>query len=135
MLTIAGFGAYGNSGDNGSKEQLFRNKRCQKGTEIVRKSSNSSLEAGCREFESRHLDQKEKEGLCPPFLFETSKRLENQIQLSGGPLFAAGLDGGNSIIFISSGNENATESRHLDQKEKEGLCPPFLFETSKRPKT
>ena len=36
-LTITGFGAHGNSGDESSKEQLFRNERCQKGAEIVRK--------------------------------------------------------------------------------------------------
>ena len=31
------FGAHGDSGDKSSKEQLFRNKRCQKGAEIVRR--------------------------------------------------------------------------------------------------
>jgi len=36
-LTITGFGAHGDSGDESSKEQLFRNERCQKGAEIVRK--------------------------------------------------------------------------------------------------
>ena len=36
-LTITGFGAHGNSGDESFKEQLFRNKRCQKGAENVRK--------------------------------------------------------------------------------------------------
>ena len=35
LLTIAGFGTYGNSGDESSKEQLFRNERCQKGAENV----------------------------------------------------------------------------------------------------
>ena len=36
-LTITGFGAHGDSGDESFKEQLFRNKRCQKGAENVRK--------------------------------------------------------------------------------------------------
>ena len=36
-LTITGFGVHGDSGDESSKEQLFRNGRCQKGAEIVRK--------------------------------------------------------------------------------------------------
>ena len=36
-LTITGFGVHGDSGDESSKEQLFWNKRCQKGAEIVRK--------------------------------------------------------------------------------------------------
>lgn len=36
-LTITGFGAHGNSGDESSKELLFWNKRCQKGAENVRK--------------------------------------------------------------------------------------------------
>ena len=36
-LTITGFGAHGDSGDKSSKEQLFWNKRCQKGAEIVRR--------------------------------------------------------------------------------------------------
>ena len=36
-LTITGFGAHGDSGDKSFKEQLFRNERCQKGAEIVRK--------------------------------------------------------------------------------------------------
>ena len=35
-LTITGFGAHGDSGDESFKEQLFRNKRCQKGAENVR---------------------------------------------------------------------------------------------------
>ena len=36
-LTITGFGAHGDSGDESFKEQLFRNKRCQKGADVVRK--------------------------------------------------------------------------------------------------
>lgn len=36
-LTITGFGAHGDSGDESFKEQLSRNKRCQKGAENVRK--------------------------------------------------------------------------------------------------
>ena len=36
-LTITGFGAHGGSGDESSKEQIFRNKRYQKGAENVRK--------------------------------------------------------------------------------------------------
>jgi len=36
-LTITGFGAHGDSGDESSKEQLFRNKRGEKEAEIVRK--------------------------------------------------------------------------------------------------
>ena len=36
-LTITGFGAHGDSGDESFKEQLFWNKICQKGTENVRK--------------------------------------------------------------------------------------------------
>ena len=36
-LTITGFGVHGDSGDESSKEQLFRNKRCQIGAEIVSK--------------------------------------------------------------------------------------------------
>ena len=36
-LTITGFGAHGDSGDKSFKEQLFWNKWCQKGVEIVRK--------------------------------------------------------------------------------------------------
>ena len=33
---------------------------------------------------------------------------ENEIQMSGGHLFAAGLDGGNTLIFANG--ENANES-------------------------
>ena len=36
-LTITGFGVHGNSGDESFKEQLIRNKWCQKGAENVRK--------------------------------------------------------------------------------------------------
>ena len=36
-LTITRFGVHGDSGDESSKEQLFWNKRCQKGAEIVRR--------------------------------------------------------------------------------------------------
>lgn len=32
-LTTTGFGVHGDSGDESSKEQLFRNKRCQKEAE------------------------------------------------------------------------------------------------------
>ena len=57
-----------------------------------------ALGAGCREFESRHLDQKPEMAFCH-FGFLHSGGLENEMQLSGGQLLAAGLDGGNSIIF------------------------------------
>jgi hypothetical protein len=36
-LTITGFGVHGNSGYESSKEQLFWNKRCQKGAGNIRK--------------------------------------------------------------------------------------------------
>lgn len=36
-LTITGFGVHGDIGDESFKEHLFRNKRCEKEAEIVRK--------------------------------------------------------------------------------------------------
>ena len=71
----------------------------------LEKSSTSYLGAGCREFESRHLDQNPLTasavgGFCIDWL-----KLENQIQLSDGQLLAAGLDGGNTSIFFPPGRK------------------------------
>ena len=51
---------------------------------MLEKSSNSSLGAGCREFESRHLDQKSRIRLCGiwTFLFVWSKTREIKMQTS-----------------------------------------------------
>ena len=48
------------------------------------------------------------------FLFREGMGFENKIQMSGGHLFAAGLDGGNTIIFACG--ENANESHYAPQK-------------------
>ena len=57
-LTITGFGAHGDSGDESFKEHHFRNKRCQKERKMLEKSSTSYLGAWGRRFESCHPDQK-----------------------------------------------------------------------------
>ena len=43
LLTIFSFRAYGNSGGESSRKQLFRNKRCQKETENIRKKFQYTL--------------------------------------------------------------------------------------------
>ena len=75
-------------------------KGAKKEPRLLEKSSTSYLGAGCREFESRHLDQNPLaasavRGFCIDWV-----RLENKIQGSGGALFA-GLGPGDTIIFIS----------------------------------
>ena len=44
------------------------------------------------------------------FLFQVVMGFENKIQMSGGHLFAAGLDGSNTLIFATG--ENANESHY-----------------------
>ena len=67
---------------------------------MLEKSSTSYLGPGCREFESRHSDQNPLtasavRGFCIDWL-----KLENKIQLSGGQLIAAGLDGSDTLILL-----------------------------------
>lgn len=67
VLTITGFGVHGDSGDEGFKEQLFWNKRCQKGAEKLEKSSASYLEPGCREWrETRKIQSQYASGILRP---------------------------------------------------------------------
>ena len=59
------------------------------------------------------------------------ERLENKIQGSGGALFAAGLDGGNTSIFISPLEMKMQTSLAawtiLKRKYGYDTCVPFLF--------
>ena len=53
------------------------------------------------------------------FLYSGLEGFENQLQLPGGQLIAAGLDGGNTIIFCLA--ENANKSLLLRHKRKPGI--------------
>ena len=50
---------------------------------------------------------------------------ENKIQMSGGHLFAAALDGGNTLIFATG--ENANESHYPPHKKNRYLTVSVLF--------
>ena len=86
-LTITGFGAHGNSGDESFKDDLFRSKVFQterKGFEV---SSGRHLGPGCREFESRHSDHKSRKSICSLGFYLLLVRLE---QLNAVRMSAAG---------------------------------------------
>ena len=51
----------------------------------------------------------------------------NQMQQSGGLLLAADLDGGNTLIFVPSGNENANESHHPPHKKEGYRLVSFFY--------
>ena len=63
-LTITGFGAGGNSGVKSFKENLNRSKAVQTDSKGLEEASSSPLGPGCREFESRHSDQKSRIRFC-----------------------------------------------------------------------
>ena len=76
-LTITGFGVHGNSGDESFKDQLFRNERCQKGAENVRKKFPEFF--GCRMPRVRVSPlgpMKKGRLLSLPFFIHKSKRLK-----------------------------------------------------------
>ena len=64
-------------------------KGAKKERKLLEKSSTSYLGAGCREFESRHLDQKRRDGFCHLFFFRPWRDSKNEMQQSGGLLLAA----------------------------------------------
>ena len=75
-------------------------KGAKKVRKMLEKSSTSYLGPGCREFESRHSDQNPLtasavRGFCIDWL-----KLDNKIQLSGGQLIAAGIDGSDTLILL-----------------------------------
>ena len=57
-LTTTEFGAGGSSGGKSFKENLNRSKAVQTDSKGLEEASSSPLGPGCREFESRHSDQK-----------------------------------------------------------------------------
>ena len=69
---------------------------------MLEKSSTSYLGAGCREFESRHLDQKSRIRLCGvwTFLFVWSETRKSNTTVRW-TVDRCRLDGCDTIIFIS----------------------------------
>ena len=87
---------------------------------MLEKSSTSYLGAGCREFESRHSDHKSQESICSlGFYLSDIARLEQSNATVLWAVACRRLDGGNTTIFFPQ-EENATESRHSDQKCRNG---------------
>ena len=73
-----------------------------------------ALGAGCREFESRHLDQKTEMAFAISVFCIQGVRLEELNSTVRWTVDCRRLDGSNTIILLPTGKQNANESRHLD---------------------
>ena len=63
----------------------------------------------------------------PLFFIYEDRDSNDQIQPAGGRLIAAGLDGGDTLIFIPNRNENANEFHHPPHKRKDTVWYPFFL--------
>ena len=92
-----------------------------------------ALEWGSRglEFESRHSDQKAETVSTVSAFFFSNERFEHLNASVRGTLACRQLDGGNTIIILPSGKNNANESRHSDHLPMEswihGSIGIFVF--------
>ena len=77
---------------------------------MLEKSSTSSLGAGCREFESRHLDQKSGMAFAIPD-FCIVERLENQIAICRWHMAATSANTGSYIYFSFPLRERKMQTR------------------------
>ena len=87
-LTITGFGAHGDSGDESSKEQLFRNKRCQKGAEIVRKKFPEFFGSRMLQVRVLSLGPKSRNGITPFLLFDWKHAVLIYLIIYSVPVFS-----------------------------------------------
>ena len=90
-------------------------KGAKKERKLLEESSTSYLGAGCREFESRHSDQKCRNGLIPSlhFSFECETRT---IKCGADERCRRQLDGGEPLSAPTGADAN--ESRHLGRKRQ-----------------